>query len=37
LKQAEQRQRDQLKAKKDASTAANSNLPKLNIVDEKKE
>ncbi|CAO3618076.1 unnamed protein product [Mucor hiemalis] len=35
LKQAEKRQVEQAKAKQDALTAAKSNLPKLNIIDDK--
>lgn len=37
LKQAEKRQAEQAKAKQDALTAAKSNLPKLNIIDDKTE
>ncbi|GAA5810520.1 hypothetical protein MFLAVUS_003943 [Mucor flavus] len=37
LKQAEKRQAEQVKAKKDALTAAKSNMPKLNIIDDKTE
>jgi len=35
LKQAEKRKHDLEKQQKDALTAAKSNLPKLNIIDDK--